>query len=301
MNVPLPLPISVIIVNYNAGSLLRDAVASVGDAVAEVIVVDNGSQDDSLARLRALPAQAPQAWAHLRVIEAGRNLGFAAACNRGVREAHAPFLLFLNPDGCPAPGTPARLLQVLQSHRQAGMAGGLLQNPDGSEQGGGRRRLPTPGRAFARALGLTRLSRRLPDFHLHREPLPDGPVPVEAISGACMLVRREAMEQVGLWDEGYFLHCEDLDWCLRFQRGGWHILFVPDAPVVHHQGACSRGRPYFVEWHKHRGMLRFYRKYFRDRYPGPLMLLVAAGVWLRFAAVAARQALCDLLGRRAHG
>ena len=302
MNVPAPLPVSVVIVNYNAGPLLHDAVASVLGTVAEVVVVDNASHDDSLAPLRALVAAGTESsGTRLRVIEAGRNLGFAAACNMGARDAHQPFLLFLNPDGRPAPGAIARLLEVLRTHPRAGMAGGLLQNPDGTEQGGGRRRLPTPGRALARALGLTHLSSRVPDFHLHRQPLPAGPAPVEAISGACMLVRREAMAQVGPWDEGYFLHCEDLDWCLRFQRGGWDILFVPDAPVVHHQGACSRSRPYFVEWHKHRGMLRFYRKFFRDRYPGPLMLLVAAGVWTRFGAVAARQALRDLSGRRAHG
>jgi hypothetical protein len=101
-----------------------------------------------------------------------------------------------------------------------------------------------------------------------------------------MLVKREAMEDVGPWDEGYFLHCEDLDWCMRFRRKDWGILFVPDARIIHHQGACSRSRPLFVEWHKHKGMMRFYRKFFRDRYPKPLWALVAFGVWLRFLMIA---------------
>ncbi len=287
------LPVSVIIVNYNAGPLLPQVVSSVRPVVQEVIVVDNGSTDGSLALLEAAPS--------LRVLPQGRNLGFAAACNRGILAAQAPFLLFLNPDGVAAPGTVARLLEVLQAHPRAGMVGGLLLNPDGSEQGGGRRRLPTPGSALLRALGLTRLSPRVPDFHLHRTPLPASPTPVEAISGACMLVRRTALEQVGPWDEGYFLHCEDLDWCWRFRRSGWDILFVPDAPVVHHKGACSRTRPVFVEWHKHRGMLRYYRKFFRDRYPGPLMLLVGLGVWLRFAVVAARHGWRQVWGLFSHG
>jgi hypothetical protein len=100
------------------------------------------------------------------------------------------------------------------------------------------------------------------------------------------MLYREAIESVGLWDEGYFLHCEDLDWCIRFRQSGWKILFVPDAPVVHHKGTCSRSRPIFVEWHKHKGMMRFYRKFFGKEYSSAFMWLVALGVWLRFGAVA---------------
>ncbi len=169
------------------------------------------------------------------------------------------------------------------------MVGGLLVNPDGSEQAGGRRSVPTPWRSFVRVFGLQRFSKRWPqlfaDFDLHKQPLPDNPIEVEAISGACTLVKREAVEAVGLWDEGYFLHCEDLDWCMRFRKMGWKILFVSDAVVTHNKGGCSYDRPIFVEWHKHKGMIRFYRKFFRHQYPGVLMWLVVTGVWLRFALV----------------
>ncbi len=108
-----------------------------------------------------------------------------------------------------------------------------------------------------------------------------------AISGACMLVKREAVEDVGWWDEEYFLHCEDLDWCMRFRQKGWKILFVPDARIVHAKGACSQEQRLFVEWHKHKGMMRFYRKFFSHQYPSVLMGLVTVGVWLRFGLVAA--------------
>jgi hypothetical protein len=172
------------------------------------------------------------------------------------------------------------------------MAGGLLTFPTGLEQGGGRRAVPTPWRSFVRAFGLARLSKRWPqlfnDFHLHRQPLPEKPISVEAISGACMLLTREAVHDFGLMDEGYFLHCEDLDLCMRARQHGWQILFVPDAPIVHHKGGCSQGRPMFVEWHKHKGMVRFYQKHFRSQYPAGLMGIVVVGVWLRFAAVATR-------------
>ena len=176
----------------------------------------------------------------------------------------------------------------MESDPHIGMVGGYLINPDGSEQGGGRRAIPTPWRALVRALGLYRLEKYWPqlffDFHLHHQPLPQAPIEVEAISGALMLVRREAIDDVGAWDERYFLHCEDLDWCMRFKQKNWTIVFVPDAPVTHFQGTCSRSRPFFVAWHKHRGMLRFYRKFFRNQYPGILMGLVTLGVWLRFVA-----------------
>ncbi len=278
----------VVIVNYNSGNLLSSCIASVvaggGDSV---IVVDNASHDQSLAALQKnFPAEP---W--LRIIRNDKNLGFAKACNLGAMAGSGRYLLFLNPDSTLEPAALARMIAVLESHNSFGMVGGFLRGPDGLEQPGGRRVFPTPRRAFMRAFGLSRLGKVFPslmsDFLLHREPLPGTPVSVEAISGACMLVKREAVEAVGLWDEGYFLHCEDLDWCMRFRQKGWKILFVPDAKVVHHKGGCSHSCPIFVEWHKHRGMVRFYRKFFQHQYPGVLMWLVVLGVWLRFGLVAA--------------
>ena len=152
-----------------------------------------------------------------------------------------------------------------------------------------------------RAFGLHRLSNRWPrlffDFYLHTQPLPTTPIEVEAISGALMLVSRAAVEDVGSWDERYFLHCEDLDWCMRFRQKHWKILFVPDAPVIHHLGHSSRVRPYFVEWHKHKGMIYFYRKFFQHQYPGVLMWLVDAGVWMRFGMIVVRRFISRVMGR----
>jgi GT2 family glycosyltransferase len=275
--------LSAIVVNYNAGPLLRGCIDSLLACPLDIdiVVVDNASHDDSLNQL-------PQS-ACVRVIRNPTNVGFAAACNIGVAASSARFLLFLNPDCYFQPGMVKILLDELQSAERIGMVGGLLVNDDGSEQGGGRRAVPTPWRSFVRAFGLQRYGDRWPklfyDFHLHKQPLPDGPIEVEAISGACMLIKRSAMDEVGLWDEGYFLHCEDLDWCMRFRQKGWTIHFVPTARIYHALGACSKTRRVFVEWHKHKGMLRFYRKFFRHQYPGVLMGLVALGVWMRFAAV----------------
>ncbi len=278
--------ISVVIVNFNAGPGLVDSVrAAIADAY-EVIVIDNASSDSSLEWLESTFGSNSK----LRIVRGLSNEGFAKACNLGVALATGEFVFFLNPDCELEEGAVACLLEAIQADGEVGMVGGLLLNPDGSEQAGGRRAIPTPWRSFVRAFGLARFSKRWPklffDFHLHKEPLPKTPIEVEAISGACMLVKRDAMQVIGLLDEEYFMHCEDLDWCIRFRRGEWKILFVPDARMLHHKGVCSRARPIFVEWHKHKGMMRFYRKLFSHQYPGVLMWLVFVGVWLRFLLVA---------------
>jgi GT2 family glycosyltransferase len=278
--------VSVVVVNHNAGELLVECVRSALAQAEQVVVVDNDSSDSSRDLLEGQFAKE----ARLLVLCAGKNMGFSAGSNLGFGLATQAHVLFLNPDCLLGAGSVQRMLAVLESDAQIGMVGGLLMNPDGTEQGGARRAVPTPWRSFVRAFGLYRLSGRWPriflDFHLHKQPLPEKPIEVEAISGALMLVRRLAIEDVGLWDEAYFLHCEDLDWCMRFRQRGWKICFVPDAPVIHHRGLSSRSKPIFVEWHKHKGMMRFYRKFFRNQYPGVLMWLVGLGVWLRFVLIA---------------
>lgn len=273
---------SVVIVNYNAGDVLLECVARAQQQAEQIIVVDNASTDGSIAALR-------NAFPKVKLICNERNLGFAVACNHGAIAADGNYILFLNPDCILEPHAIQKLTQALNSAPDVGMVGGLLVNPDGTEQIGGRRTIPTPRSSLVRVFGLNRFRIHNPklfsDFSLHLQPLPAHPLEVEAISGACMLVRRDALEEVGLLDEGYFMHCEDLDWCMRFHQGNWKVLFVPDARMVHYKGHCSKSRPIFVEWNKHKGMMRFYQKFFRDQYPGPLMYLVALGVWMRFCMI----------------
>ena len=278
--------VSIVVVNYNAGQLLISCIKNCISQAAELIVVDNASVDGSLQFMVDEFSRFP----NLHVIRNSKNMGFAAACNLGAKVASNEYVLFLNPDCIAAEGAVQRLADALNKVQLAGMAGGLLLDPDGKEQAGGRRYVPTPWRSLVRALRLEILEHRWPrlfqNFNLHKQALPDSAVTLEAISGACTMVKREAMKDVGPWDEGYFLHCEDLDLCMRYRQKAWSILFVPNAKFTHFRGACSRSRPIFVEWHKHRGMMRFYGKFFRHQYPGLLMLLVGMGVWLRFALIA---------------
>jgi GT2 family glycosyltransferase len=280
-------PVSIVIVNHNAGRLLAECLEAAIAQAEQVILVDNASAPGPFEAVVARFAT----HSRLQIIRSKINTGFATGCNLGAAQASQRAILFLNPDCILRTGSLAALLRALDSGDRVGMVGGLLTDLDGNEQGGARRSVPTPWRSFVRGFGLNRFAwlapRLLSDFYLHREPLPAWPVDVEAVSGALALVSRAAFRDAGPWDEGFFLHCEDLDLCIRFRDAGWRVLFVPDAPAVHHRGMCGRARPLAVEWHKHRGMVRFYRKHFRQTYSTGLFGLVVAGVWLRFAAVAA--------------
>jgi GT2 family glycosyltransferase len=296
-SVPAP-QLSVVIVNFNAGALLAPCVAAVlaSPLRLEVLISDNGSSDDSLDALRARYGADPR----LTLVENGANLGFAAGNNRVLPLARAPYLLFLNPDCLVQPDTLGQLLAFMEATPEAGMAGCIIRNPDGTEQVASRRAIPDPWIGLVRVLRLERLWPRLTRgarLNLTDQPLPERPVPVPAISGSFMWVRRRALDDIGPLDEGYFLHCEDLDWFVRFARAGWPIYLVPDATVIHHKGACSAGRPLRVEWHKHRGMARFFRKFQFADYPLPFSLAVIAGIWLHYAAVAAVTALKHVAAR----
>ncbi len=286
--------VSIIVVNYNAGQLLAECLRAALPQADEVWVVDNASTDSSLD----LCAQHFSTDPKFKLIRNTSNLGFACASNSALQRASGDYALLLNPDCIMPPNTLAGLVEVMQQHPDAGMAGCLIRNTDGSEQAGCRRAVPTPWRTLVRVFHLHKLfprQARFGTFLLDQEPLPKEPVAVEAISGAFMLVRRTAMQQVGLLDAGYFLHCEDLDWCMRFTQAGWNILFVPQVEVVHHKGTCSVARPIFVSWHKHKGMVRYYRKFFRNQYSLPFMVLVMASIWVRFGVLAVVMSLGRIL------
>ncbi len=272
---------SIVVVNYNGGRLLADCVrATLSSSVpVELFVSDNGSTDGSIEYLRS---QIIDDRLHIVMNEA--NLGFAKASNVPLGMSRGDYLLFLNPDCIIEVDTIEKMIVEMEKRPGVGMAGCLIRNWDGSEQAGCRRRVPTPARTLIR---MFHLDKPFPFLHekgmlLHRQTLPESSVEMEAISGAFMLVSRDALDDVGPLDEGYFLHCEDLDWCMRFREKDWKILFVPSVEVKHAKGECSTGRPVRVELHKHKGMVRFYRKFFRHQYPALLMWTVVAAVWCRF-------------------
>lgn len=277
--------VSVIVVTFQSRLEITKCLGHLRESTVplDVIVIDNASTDGTQDQIE----RELHGFARTTFVRNATNVGFAVAVNQGIAGSTGECLLLLNPDCYVAPDAIALARQALLEDSRAGMSGCLLLNPDGTEQQGARRYIPTPWRALMRVLKVDRVFphiRRFSGFVMVEEPLPDGTVAVEAISGAFMLVRREALADVGNLDEGYFMHCEDLDWCMRFKLKGWRVLFVPRARAVHDRGRSSAARPIRVEWHKHRGMVRFYRKFFRHRYPGILMLGIVVAVYARFVA-----------------
>ena len=295
---PAARSVSVCIVNFNSGTFLAECVDAVlrSTVLVEVLVSDNGSSDNSIRLLRERIGDDTR----VRIMENHRNLGFAKAANIALRSSTGDFCLLLNPDCLVLADALERAAKHFSEDPEVGLVGCLIRNPDGSEQAGARRSVPTPWRSLVRVLHLDKWlppHPRLRTFLHVFDPIPDRPITVEAISGAFMLVSRRALMQVGLLDEGYFLHCEDLDWCMRFRRAGWKIAFVPDAEVIHYKGTCSRSRPIFVEWHKHRGMVRFYGAHFRHQYPFFLRPFVVSAVWARFVLLVCRILVSRVTGQ----
>lgn len=281
--------VSVIIVTHNSSDIALDCIqrALRADSVLEVIVVDNASDELSRVQLQQLASLEPA----LILLENDKNQGFASAVNQGLSKAKGAWLLCLNPDCLLEITTLANMLEMARAYPDAGMLGCLIRNSDGTEQAGCRRDEPTPWRSLMRVSGLWRWQakhQRYRDFNRHQEALPTEPIAVDAISGAFMLVHRVAVNAVGAMDEGYFLHCEDLDWCRRFRDQGYTILFVPQICVVHEKGTSSKNKLVRVEWHKHHGMVRYFRKFYRHQYPRLLTWLVIAAVWVRFGLLAVR-------------
>jgi N-acetylglucosaminyl-diphospho-decaprenol L-rhamnosyltransferase len=241
MSMPEPaagVALSVIIVTWNCRLHLERCLQTLRPALAglpsEIIVVDNASQDGAPAWLRA---EHPD----VILIEIGRNAGFAAAANRGLAAARGEYLWLLNPDAAPDPDAARRLLQALDEHPRAGAAGPRLLHPDGSFDRRAARRFPTLLSAWLEQAGLRRLSERL--TRLPGRQLDAGACrPVPLLSGAAICLRRAALEQVGGFDEVFFLYGEDLDWCRRLAAAGWQALYCGAARVAHAGAGSSAGR-----------------------------------------------------------
>jgi hypothetical protein len=275
-------PVEVIVVNFNAGEALIRCIQSVlaQTEPATVTVIDNASSDGSAD----LVDERFGGLEEVRLIRNEGNPGFATAVNLAVGHAPRDYLLILNPDCELRQGALESLRQALDGEPKAGLAGPMVTDPDGRPARGTLRCFPDPWRSFLSVTGLWRLGRHSAAFQGVEKSAAESVCTevAEAVSGACMLVRKRLFLDMGGMDEAYRLHCEDLDLMYRLRQNGHPCLFVPNARVVHLQGVSSRTRPAWVHLQKHRGMQRFFRKFQAEQYALPVRWLVLAGIWLRF-------------------
>ncbi len=302
-----PVDLAIVIVNYNTSGLLRDCLKSVfagtGELDLAVCVVDNASPDESVAMMRA-------EFPHVHLIANTENVGYPAANNQGLRyfgfgtdisehpstgdvssstlsrppaqDALLPrFALLLNPDTVLPPTALAGMCAFMDAHGRAGVSGPKLVRLDGSLDKACRRSFPTPETSLWHLLGLDRIfprSRRFARYNLSFLD-PDEVTRVDAVVGAFMLVRREAIREAGLLDETFFMYGEDLDWAKRITDCGWEVWYNPQVTVLHIKEAASR-HSYRARVAFYKALTIFYEKHYKATTPFYLDWLIRGGVYL---------------------
>jgi len=277
----------VVIVSYRSRELLGRCLDSLERhrlvAGMTVTVVDNGS-DDGTEEL--LAARYPS----VRLLPQAENIGFGAATNIGLAGGRARYVLALNPDTEIEADTLPTLVALMDSDPGIGCSGPALYQEDGSFDHAARRTFPTPLSALGHFSGLGRRLGRgsLADY---RAPAVERG-PVDAVNGAFMLLRREALEQVGVFDEGYWMYMEDLDLSYRLAAAGWTTFYEPSARAIHTKGGTTGGhRDPRLQIAFHRGMGRFYRKHYARRHGGAFNAIIYLGIGLKLSASLAAGAL----------
>jgi hypothetical protein len=271
----LPLStVTVIVVSFNTRDLLRACLASVRAAApCQTIVVDNASADGSAEMVR-------QEFPLVDLVASEENLGFVKANNLALGRATGQCALLLNPDAELTPGAVDSLASFLDAHAQAAVVGPRLAYADGSLQHSAFHFptllqtyfdfFPRPARLLTSGLN-GRYPRRDYDTSL--------PFKVDFVLGAAMMVRRAAVEGVGVMDEGYFMYCEEVDWCWRFRRAGWSVWCQPESLVVHHEAQSSRQTRWLSYTRKWSSRFRFFGKYYPQTWQAANRWLVRLGLW----------------------
>jgi N-acetylglucosaminyl-diphospho-decaprenol L-rhamnosyltransferase len=244
--------VAAVVVDYRAGDVLASCVASLLDEqVGQVIVVENGPGDGARQSLAAAGLGVP-------VVVPGRNLGYGAGANRGVAASgHVPYVLVCNPDLRVHPGAVGALVAALEARPAWAIVGPRIVTPEGGVYPSVRR-FPS----MADAAGHALLGLFDPDNRFSRRYRPPGvggdePAPADWVSGACFLIRRRAMEELGGFDESYFMFVEDMDLCWRARQAGWGVGVQPAATVTHLEGVSRRSHPYRMIVAHHRSAMRF--------------------------------------------
>jgi GT2 family glycosyltransferase len=270
--------VEVVIVSYRCRQLLRRCLHSLREhppaGGLQTTVVDNASGDGTADVVREFP--------EVRLIELKENVGFSRANNLVLRETSSEYVLVLNPDTVLCRGTLDTLLRLMTADSRIGIAGCRLVQEDGTFDHAARRSFPTPTSALGHFLHIGRSDRAPASLTAYRAPdITEGPV--DAVNGAFMLMRREMLDEIGLFDEGYWMYMEDLDLCYRAAQAGWITWFEPSVAAVHIKaGTSGHHRRLRLNYAFHYGMYRYYRTHLAPARSSGFNALVYSGIVLKF-------------------
>jgi N-acetylglucosaminyl-diphospho-decaprenol L-rhamnosyltransferase len=282
------MSLDVVIVTYRSRPFIDRCLRSLASSSASmnltVRVIDNASDDGTADFVRS---QFPEVWLHV----ASRNLGFSAATNVGIRAGSSDYVLALNPDTMLTPAALNHLLALVEARPEIGICGCRLVREDGSLDHAAKRSFPTPISALGHFTGIGRRTGAPATLAAYRAPEVEAG-PVDAVNGAFMLIRRRALDEVGLFDEGYWMYMEDLDLCYRFAQAGWTTWYEPSVEALHTKAASSgRYRNLRLNFAFHYGMFRFYRKHYASRRSPLVNVTVYAGIAAKLGVSAVRSAV----------
>jgi GT2 family glycosyltransferase len=270
-----------VIVNYHAGEYLARAIESaLRYTDSDIYVVDNASTDTSVTLAQQAIRKA-QADARVTWILNEENVGFAAANNQVLNSLDADIAILMNPDCELSSGVVSAICDTFNDNSDLAVLSCLIENSDGTLQKTAKRRFPTPSSALSRVpvLGQLLMGRgEFQDFDYGDQLSEEKLEIVEAVSGAFMAVKMDAATQVGVLDEAYFMHFEDLDWCKRFAQAGWQVGVLNEYRVRHAKGISSRSNRIKVLGYLHRSMLIFFGRYYRQDYHPATFFLIQFGV-----------------------
>ncbi len=283
--------LSIIIISFNTKDLTAACIDSIikhpRGISYEIIVVDNASKDDSVDVLRKLKNN------NLKIVANKENLGFSRANNIGIKQSSGRYVLFLNSDTVIPEKTFEYMVKFMDEQKDAGAATCFVRMPNGKLDDAAHRGFPTPWNALSHFSGLSKV---FPDslffngYHMAWKDL-DKAHEIDALAGAFMIVRREAGEQAGWWDEDYFFYGEDIDFCYMLKEKGWKIYFVPDVEILHYKGVsggikkesqtittANQETKRWVTNQRFDAMKIFYRKHYLKKYPSLITKLIMVAV-----------------------
>jgi GT2 family glycosyltransferase len=270
----------IIIVNFNAEKFLVECLDSIYAQTKQISfdiwVVDNNSADTSVTRVL-------QNFPQMNLIENKENIGFARANNQAITKCTGDYILLLNPDTLILNNAIEKVIGFMEGNPTIGICGCKVLNEDKTLQLACRRSIPTPGVAFFRLTGLSKLfpkSKIMAKYNLTYLN-PDETNEVDAVSGAFLMIQKKVIDNIGLLDERFFMYGEELDWCLRVKKAGWTVMYYPEAEIIHYKGACSKYNSRKAVFEFYKAMYLFHKKHFAKDYNPIINIVIYIGIVLK--------------------